>query len=389
MQKKTVRDIDLKDKKVIMRVDFNVPLDDNLNVTDKTRIEAALPTIRYILDQGASLILMSHLGRPKGKVVESLRMTPVAKELSVLLGQDVPVMDENIQDRPSELRPGQVILLDNLRFHPEEEANDPSFAKMLAGLADIYVNDAFGTAHRAHASTEGISKFLPALSGFLIEKELKYLGQSLTQPEHPFVAIIGGSKVSSKITVLEALLDKVDCLIIVGGMSYTFCKAEGWLIGDSLFEEDYLETAKSLISKAKEKSVELVIPVDHVVGSEFSDNATVKEVTGDIPDRFIGMDIGQKTIELIKVKLKQAKTVLWNGPPGVFEMDKFSKGTFALAEALAEVNGVTVVGGGDSVAALNKCGLSDKVSHISTGGGASIEFIEGKTLPGIQVLENK
>ncbi len=389
MNKQTIRDIDLKGKRVIMRVDFNVPQGHDLDITDTTRIEAALPSIKYILNQDASLILMSHLGRPKGKVVKNLSLRPVAKELTRLLGQEVRMIGGNIYDRVTDLHPGQVILLENLRFHREEKANDPQFAKILADLADVYVNDAFGTAHRSHASTVGITKYLPAVSGFLIEKELRYLGQALSHPEKPFVAIVGGSKISTKITVLESLLDKVDTLIIGGGMTYTFCKGEGWLIGDSLFEENYLEMAKDLIEKAKQKGVELVIPVDHMIADKFDNNARTKVVIGDIPDGFIGMDIGPKTIELIMIKLKGAKTVLWNGPLGVFEMENFSKGTFSVAKTLGEIDAVTVVGGGDSVSAIKQSGVADKITHISTGGGAAIEFIEGKKLPGIEALNDK
>ncbi len=389
MDKQTVRDIDLKGKRVIMRVDFNVPLDNDLKVTDTTRIEAVLPTIKYILDQGASLILMSHLGRPKGKIVNDLSLEPVAKELTHLLSQEVRMVKDCINESIPDLHPGQIILLENLRFYSEEKANDPQFAKTLADLADVYVNDAFGTAHRSHASTVGITKYLPAVSGFLMEKELRYLSQTLSHPEKPFVAIVGGSKVSTKITVLEALLDLVDTLIIGGGMTYAFCKGEGWLIGDSLFEESYLELAKGLIEKAKQKGVELVIPVDHIIADKFDNNARTKVVIGDIPDEFIGMDIGPKTIELINIKLKGAKTVLWNGPLGVFEMENFSKGTFSVAKTLGEIDAVTIVGGGDSVAAINQSGVADKISHISTGGGAAIEFIEGKKLPGIEALNDK
>ncbi|HEO65551.1 MAG TPA: phosphoglycerate kinase, partial [Spirochaetes bacterium] len=386
MDKQTIRDIDLKGKRVIIRVDFNVPQDDDLNITDTTRIEAALPTIKYILGQNASLILMSHLGRPKGKVVKKLSLEPVAKELTRLLDQEVRLVKDYINENIPGLHPGEVILLENLRFHSEEKANDPQFANKLADLADVYVDDAFGTAHRSHASTVGITKYLPAVSGFLIEKELDYLGQTLSHPKKPFVAIVGGSKISTKITVLESLLDKVDTLIIGGGMTYTFCKGEGWLIGDSLFEESYLEMAKGLIEKAKQKGVELLIPVDHMIADKFDNDARTKIVIGDIPDEFIGMDIGPKTIELINIKLKGAKTVLWNGPLGVFEMENFSKGTFSVAKTLGEIDAVTIVGGGDSVSAIKQSGVADKISHISTGGGAAIEFIEGKKLPGIEAL---
>ncbi|GMT48731.1 MAG: phosphoglycerate kinase [bacterium] len=389
MDKQTVRDIDLKGKRVIMRVDFNVPLDNDCKVTDTTRIEAVLPTIKYILDQRASLILMSHLGRPKGKVIDNLSLGPVAKELTHLLDKEVRLVNDYINNKIMDLHPGQIILLNNLRFHSGEEANDPQFAKMLADLADVYVNDAFGTAHRSHASTVGITEYLPAVSGFLMEKELDYLGKTLSKPERPFVAIVGGAKISTKITVLEALLDKVDTLIIGGGMTYTFCKGEGWLIGDSLFDESYFEMAKGLIETAKQKGVELLIPVDHIIADKFDNNARTKVVIGDIPDDFIGMDIGPKTIDLINIKLRGAKTVLWNGPLGVFEMENFSKGTFSVAKTLGEIDAVTIVGGGDSVAAINQSGVADKISHISTGGGAAIEFIEGKKLPGIEALNDK
>ncbi len=393
MNKKTIRDIDLKNKTVIMRGDFNVPLDDSQNINDNSRILATLPTIRYILDKKAKLILMTHIGRPKGKVFDSMRVTPVAKELSRLLNINVITSNDcigkEVKDIISKADFGDVILLENLRFHKEEEKNDPNFAKELSSLADIYVNDAFGTAHRAHASTEGITKYLPSVAGFLIEKELEYLGNALSNPKRPFVAIIGGAKVSTKISVLNSLLDKVNVLIIGGGMSYTFCKAMGNTIGNSLVEDDFINTAKEVIKKANDKKVTLVIPSDHVIADKFDNEANSMVIEGDIPNDFIGMDIGPKTIELIKSKIKNAKTVLWNGPLGVFEMSNFSKGTFFIAKAIANIDAITVVGGGDSVSAINKSGIADKISHISTGGGASIEFIEGKSLPGIESLLNK
>lgn len=393
MDKKTIEDIELNGKKVIVRVDFNVPLDDNLNVTDDTRIVAALPTIQYLQNQNAKIILMSHLGRPKGQVVESMRLTPVAKRLSELLNQDIKTVSDcigsEVKTAAENLNEKEILLLENLRFYAEEEKNDDSFAKELSSLAEIYVNDAFGTAHRAHASTEGVAHHLPAVSGYLMKKELDYLGKALMTPEKPFVAIVGGAKVSTKITVLEHLLDKVDTLIIGGAMTYTFCKADGWNIGTSLCEDEFMDTAKTLVEKAKEKNVEIVIPVDHVIADEFKNDARIKTVVGDIPDGFMGMDVGPKTIELITMKLKEAKTVLWNGPLGVFEMENYSKGTFSVANTLAEIDAITVIGGGDSVSAVNKSGLADKMSHISTGGGASIEFIEGKKLPGIEALLDK
>ncbi len=394
MNKKTVKDIDLKNKTVIMRVDFNVPLDENQKVSNNLRIRAALPTIQYVLEQKSKLILMSHLGRPKGKVVETMRMTPVGKELATLLNQDIATCNdcigEDVKKTVSQMNAGDIVLLENLRFHGEEEKNDAQFAKQLSELAEIYVNDAFGTAHRAHASTEGITQFLPAVSGFLMEKELKYLDQALSKPEKPYVAIVGGAKVSTKISVLENLLTKVTGLIIGGGMTYTFSKAQGYTIGNSLVEEDHIDTAKHLLAKAREMGVNLIIPMDHIVADKFENDADTKVVEGDIPDGYMGMDVGPKTLELIKTELKKSKTVLWNGPLGVFEMSNFAKATFEVAKLLAEIDAVSVVGGGDSASAIKKSGVSqDKITHISTGGGASVEFIEGKKLPGIEALNDK
>lgn len=394
MHKKTVKDIDLKNKKVIMRADFNVPLKGS-EITDDTRIKAALPTIKYILEQGgSSLILMSHLGRPKGKVVPEMSLKPVAKKLSELLGCNVTMAPDctgnEVKKLAAGLDAGNVLLLENLRFHSEETENNAGFAKELAGLADVYVNDAFGTAHRAHASTEGIARNLPAVSGFLIEKEIKFLGSVLVNPEKPFIAIIGGAKVSSKIAVLESLLSKVSTLIIGGGMTFTFLKVKGHDIGKSLFEEDYMDTAKELIEKAEKSGVELLLPEDHFVGAEFSEHAKAEYVDGpDIPDGKIGMDIGSKTLKKVLSKLKEAKTIFWNGPLGVTEFDEFAAGTLQVAKEVASCDGTTIVGGGDSVAAVNKFGLAEKIDHVSTGGGASLEFIEGKALPGINALLSK
>jgi 3-phosphoglycerate kinase len=395
MNKVTVRDIDLKGKKVLMRCDFNVPLDENLNITDKTRIIAALPTIQYVLDQGAKLILCSHLGRPKGEVKKEFSLAPVAKELSVQLGREVKLADDIIGDSAKALtanmKEGDVVLLENVRYDAREEANDEEFSKELASLAEVYVNDAFGTAHRAHASTEGVAKFLPSACGFLIEKELEQLGDSLNNPVRPFVAILGGKKVSDKIGVINSLLDKVDTLIIGGAMAYTFFRAQGYSTGKSLVEEDKIDLAKELLAKAEAKGVKLLLPVDTKCGKEFSeDTETLVVKSNEIPDDWEGFDIGPESIELYKSVLAEAKTVLWNGPVGVFELKPFAVGTNAIAEYLAELTDCkTIIGGGDSAAAVTKAGLADKMTHISTGGGASLEFIEGKVLPGIECIPNK
>ena len=395
MNKVTVRDIDLKGKKVLMRCDFNVPLDENLNITDKTRIIAALPTIQYVLDQGAKLILCSHLGRPKGEVKKEFSLAPVAKELSVQLGREVKLADDIIGDSAKALtanmNEGDVVLLENVRYDAREEANDEEFSKELASLAEVYVNDAFGTAHRAHASTEGVAKFLPSACGFLIEKELEQLGDSLNNPVRPFVAILGGKKVSDKIGVINSLLDKVDTLIIGGAMAYTFFRAQGYSTGKSLVEEDKIDLAKELLAKAEAKGVKLLLPVDTKCGKEFSeDTETLVVKSNEIPDDWEGFDIGPESIELYKSVLAEAKTVLWNGPVGVFELKPFAVGTNAIAEYLAELTDCkTIIGGGDSAAAVTKAGLADKMTHISTGGGASLEFIEGKVLPGIECIPNK
>ena len=395
MNKVTVRDIDLKGKKVLMRCDFNVPLDENLNITDKTRIIAALPTIQYVLDQGAKLILCSHLGRPKGEVKKEFSLAPVAKELSVQLGREVKLADDIIGDSAKALtanmKEGDVVLLENVRYDAREEANDEEFSKELASLAEVYVNDAFGTAHRAHASTEGVAKFLPSACGFLIEKELEQLGDSLNNPVRPFVAILGGKKVSDKIGVINSLLDKVDTLIIGGAMAYTFFRAQGYSTGKSLVEEDKIDLAKELLAKAEAKGVKLLLPVDTKCGKEFSeDTETLVVKSNEIPDDWEGFDIGPESIELYKSVLAEAKTVLWNGPVGVFELKPFAIGTNAIAECLAELTDCkTIIGGGDSAAAVTKAGLADKMTHISTGGGASLEFIEGKVLPGIECIPNK
>ena len=395
MNKVTVRDIDLKGKKVLMRCDFNVPLDENLNITDKTRIIAALPTIQYVLDQGAKLILCSHLGRPKGEVKKEFSLAPVAKELSVQLGREVKLADDIIGDSAKALtanmNEGDVVLLENVRYDAREEANDEEFSKELASLAEVYVNDAFGTAHRAHASTEGVAKFLPSACGFLIEKELEQLGDSLNNPVRPFVAILGGKKVSDKIGVINSLLDKVDTLIIGGAMAYTFFRAQGYSTGKSLVEEDKIDLAKELLAKAEAKGVKLLLPVDTKCGKEFSeDTETLIVKSNEIPDDWEGFDIGPESIELYKSVLAEAKTVLWNGPVGVFELKPFAIGTNAIAEYLAELTDCkTIIGGGDSAAAVTKAGLADKMTHISTGGGASLEFIEGKVLPGIECIPNK
>ncbi|MGI6556453.1 phosphoglycerate kinase [uncultured Pseudoramibacter sp.] len=394
--KKTVEDIDLKGKKVIMRADFNVPLNDAGEITDDTRIEAALPTIKYILGQNAALILMSHLGRPANEPDPKYSLAPVAKALSEKLGlqvifnDDGEVVGEVTKKAAADLKPGQVLLLQNTRFRPEEKKNNPDFSKDLASLADIYVDDAFGSCHRAHASTEGIAKYLPAVSGFLIQKELKFIGGALDNPQHPFVAILGGAKVSDKIGVITNLLDKVDTLIIGGGMAYTFYKAQGYEIGTSLLEEDKVDLAADLLKKAGEKGVKLYLPVDNVVAPEFAADATPTVVDSNaMPSDQMGMDIGPKTRELFADVIKNAKTVIWNGPMGVFEFPTFAEGTKAVAKAMAESEATTIIGGGDSAAAVKQLGFADKIDHISTGGGASLEFMEGKVLPGIAVLEDK
>ncbi|WP_321301616.1 phosphoglycerate kinase [uncultured Sphaerochaeta sp.] len=387
----TIRECDFSGKKALIRVDFNVPIKDGV-VTDDTRIRAALPTLKYLLDNGASLVVMSHRGRPKGKKNPEFSMAPIAKRFSELLGKDVQlasdVIGEEVTGQVASMKAGDVLLLENVRFYSEEEGNDPDFAKNLASLGDVYVNDAFGTAHRAHASTEGVSHYLPSYAGFLIEKEVKFMGPLLSNPEKPFVAIIGGSKVSSKISVLESLVRTCDTIVIGGGMAYTFLSVQGHTIGKSLVEEEYKDVASSFLAKAKEKGVQVILPVDHLCGAEFKEDAEAVSVDStDIPENLIGMDIGPKTISMIVDAVTKAKSVVWNGPMGVFEFDAFAEGTLTVAKALAESQATSVVGGGDSVAAINKFNLADKISHVSTGGGASLEFLEGKVLPGIKALE--
>ena len=394
MNKKTVKDIDLKGKKVFVRCDFNVPMDENHNITDNTRIVAALPTIKYLLEQDCKIILASHLGRPKGEVKPEFSLVPVAKELSKLLNKEVimakDVIGEDATNKAKNLKEGEIMLLENVRFHREETDNDPEFAKKLASMAEIYVNDAFGAAHRAHASTAGIAQYLPAVSGFLIEKELTVLGNAINNPERPFMAILGGAKVSDKIGVIDSLLDKVDTLMIGGGMAYTFFKAQGYSVGNSLCEEEKTGLALEAMEKAKQKGVKLLLPVDTKVGKEFKPDTESKTVAWtDIPDGWEGFDIGEKTIEMFKNELKNAKTVIWNGPVGLFEFDQFAIGTNEIAKTLADLDATTIIGGGDSGAAVAKAGLADKMTHICTGGGASLEFLEGKKLPGIECLLDK
>lgn len=394
MNKKNVTDIDVKDKKVLVRCDFNVPQDENGNITDNRRIISALKTIKYLISHEAKTILCSHLGRPKGEFKKELTLKPVAEELSKQLKQEVKlakdVVGEDAQKLVSKMQDGDVILLENVRFHAEEEKNDPEFAKKLASLADIYVNDAFGTCHRAHASTEGVSKYLPSVAGFLIEKEINFMGNCLEKPKRPFLAILGGAKISDKIGVIDALLEKVDTLIIGGGMAYTFFKAQGYEVGKSLCENDKLDLARGLLEKAEKNGVKLMLPVDNVVGKEFKKDTESKVVKStNMPSDWEGFDIGPKTVELFSDEIKRAKTIIWNGPLGLFEFDQFAVGTNKIARVLAETDAVTIIGGGDSAAAIEKAGLADKMTHISTGGGASLEFIEGKKLPGIECLENK
>ena len=397
LNKKSVEDIEVKGKKVLVRCDFNVPLDENRNITDETRIDGALPTIKYLIDNGAKVILCSHMGKPKGEPKPELSLAPVAKKLSEKLGKDVifaaddNVVGENAKKAVAEMKDGDVVLLENTRYRAEETKNVDTFSEELASLADIFVNDAFGTAHRAHCSNVGVTKYLKtAVAGYLIQKEIEFLGNAVNNPERPFVAILGGSKVSSKISVINNLLEKVDTLIIGGGMAYTFIKALGGNVGNSLLEEDYLDYAKEMMDKAKAKGVSLLIPVDTVVAKEFSNDAEHKTVDrGQIEDGWEGLDIGEKTIKLYSDAIRSAKTVVWNGPMGVFEMPTFAKGTNAIAQVLAEIDAVTIIGGGDSVAAVNQAGLGDKMTHISTGGGASLEFLEGKELPGIVALNDK
>ena len=392
--KKTIEDIDVRGKKVIVRVDFNVPLDENRNITDDKRIRAALPTIKYLVDNKAKTILVSHLGRPKEGPEEKYSMKPTAVRLGELLGQPVimanDVIGPDAKAKAAALKEGEVLMLENVRFHKEETKNDPAFAKELASLAEIYVNDAFGTAHRAHASTAGLADYLPAVCGYLIQKEIEIMGKALSNPERPFVAILGGAKVSDKISVIENLIDKVDTLIIGGGMAYTFLKAKGYKIGDSICEDDKLDLAKSLMEKAEQKGVKLLLPIGSIVGKEFKPDTEYKYVpSDDMPDGWMGMDIGSQTIEYFSKEIRKAKTIVWNGPMGVFEFENFANGTREIARAVAESGAVSIVGGGDSAAAIEQLGFADKITHISTGGGASLEFLEGKVLPGIAVLMDK
>ena len=398
MAKKTIEDVNLKDKKVLIRCDFNVPLDEYQQITDDRRIQASLPTIKKAQQEGAAIILCSHLGRPKGEFKPDLSLAPVSLKLSELLGQDVALtvdcIEDNVQNLKSEMEPGEILLLENLRFHNEETKNDPGFAKQLAQGCDIFINDAFGTAHRAHASTEGVTHFIDeSVAGYLIEKELKFLGEAIDNTEHPFMAILGGAKISGKIDVIKNLFDKVDTLIIGGGMIFTFFKAQGYEIGKSLLEDDRVAMASELLKEAKEKNINLLLPEDVVMADDFSNDAKTKTVdASDIPVDWMGLDIGPKSIEKFSGEIRKAKTIIWNGPMGAFEMDNFSLGTKRIAEELAQAtkNGATtVVGGGDSAAAISKFGLENNITHISTGGGASLEFLEGKKLPGIEALNDK
>ncbi|MBQ4546459.1 MAG: phosphoglycerate kinase [Oscillospiraceae bacterium] len=391
--KMSVKDIDVAGKKVLVRCDFNVPLKEGVITNDK-RIVAALPTIKYLKENGAKVILCSHLGRPKGEWLPEFSLAPVAKRLSELLECEVrmskDVIGEDAKDISATIKEGEVALLENVRYYKEETKNVPEFAKELASLAEIFVNDAFGTAHRAHASTTGVADYIPAVCGFLIQKEIEVMGKALDNPVRPFVAVLGGAKVSDKIGVITNLLEKVDTLIVGGAMAYTFLKAEGHNVGISLCEEDKLELASELLAKAKEKGVSLLLPVDHIAADKFDENAEPVLVEGkDIPEGLMGMDIGAKSVELFKDAVKNAKTVIWNGPMGVFEFKNFAGGTFAVAEAIAETDCISIIGGGDSVAAVTKLGFADKMTHISTGGGASLEFLEGLELPGIAALNEK
>ena len=394
--KKTVKDIDVTGKRVIVRCDFNVPLTEDGIITDDTRITSAMPTIRYLLDGGASVILMSHLGRPKGKADPKYSLKPVAEHLSELLKQKVlfpnvpEVVNDDVAALAKKMEPGQVMLLENVRFRKEETENDPAFAESLAGLADVFVNDAFGTAHRAHASTAGIADYLPAVSGFLLEKEIAFLGNAVANPERPFLAIMGGAKVSDKIPAIEKLLDRVDSLIIGGGMAYTFLAAKGFSVGKSLLEPEMKEMASALMKKAENKGVRFLLPIDVKVGKSFANDTMWAYYDAEtMPEGFMGLDIGPTSMDIFADEIKNAKTIVWNGPMGVFEMPNFAAGTKAVAEAMAETDATTIIGGGDSAAAVKLFGLEDKMTHVSTGGGASLEFLEGKELPGVAVLEDK
>ena len=394
LNKMTIEDVQVKGKKVLVRCDFNVPLDADKNITDETRINAALPTIKYLLDNGAAVILCSHLGRPKGEFNMKYSLAPVAKRLSEKLGFEVKlakdVIGPDAKKLAAEVKPGEAVLLENVRFHAEEEKNDPAFAKELASMAELYVSDAFGTVHRAHASTAGVADYLPAVAGYLIGKELTFLGNAVENPVRPFVAILGGAKVKDKIGVITNLLEKVDTLIIGGGMAYTFSKAMGGEIGNSLLDEERVGLAKEMMETAKAKGVQFLLPVDTVIANDFDNPTEIKTVeAGKIPEGWQGLDIGPKTIELFSNAVKNAKTVVWNGPMGVFEKPEFAKGTLAIATAMAESGATTIIGGGDSAAAVTQMGLAPKMSHISTGGGASLEFLEGKVLPGVACLKDK
>ena len=393
LNKMSVKDIDLKGKRALVRCDFNVPLKDGVITNDK-RIVAALPTIKYLSDEGARVILCSHLGRPKGEWLPEASLAPVAARLSELLGKPVrmsrDVIGEDAKNISETLKDGEIALLENVRYYKEETKNDPDFAKELASLADVFVNDAFGTAHRAHASTAGVADYLPAVCGFLIQKEIEVMGGALENPARPFVAVLGGAKVSDKIGVITNLLEKVDTLIVGGAMAYTFLKAQGHSVGASLCEDDKLDLAKEILEKAEEKGVRFLLPVDHVGAEKFDETAEAVAVSGaDIPEGLMGMDIGPETVKLYSEALSGAGTVVWNGPMGVFEFKQFAEGTLAVAKAIADSNAVSIIGGGDSVAAVTKLGFADKMTHISTGGGASLEFLEGKELPGIAVLNDK
>ncbi|MFZ5647872.1 MAG: phosphoglycerate kinase [Bacillota bacterium] len=394
MNKKSIRDVEVSGKRVLVRVDFNVPLDKDGNVTDDTRIRAALPTIRYLLEKGARVILASHLGRPKGAFNEKYSLKPAARRLEDLLGQKVALVEEAVGELPrsavAQLQDGEALMLENVRFYPEEEKNEERFARALAELADVFVNDAFGAAHRAHASTEGVARVIPGVAGFLMEKEIEMLGRALSDPERPFVAIIGGAKVSDKIAVIGNLLGKVDTLIIGGGMANTFLKAKGYDMGKSLLEGDKVDLARELMDKAEAGGVKLMLPVDLVISRAADPEAERKTVkVEEIPEDWMALDIGPESARLFGEAVKKANTVVWNGPMGVFEMEPFAQGTFSVARALAESGATTIVGGGDSAAAVEKAGVAGRISHISTGGGASLEFLEGKKLPGLAVLQDK